>query len=235
MAVYAMPVSSPYRRPFRWLAISAVSFLLAALLFSIWTPTNVTDRVTTIVGLLCGAIVLFSVFGASWLGMKENLWKENKDYCLELTDGKLVQRRPDRPMVEIPIDQITEIMDGRSWLFIEGGEPKKRIVVPTDVLGVKDLKRQLSSVRKISRFNPTMTFLLPLAVFMTACAFILFSQERIVILTSGSVAFVLGSLMVYNIYQRTKKIPRARLVTIGWVVTLLVLVWITLERAFLRP
>lgn len=232
MALYAMSARSPYQRPFRCLAISAISLLLLALLFSIWTPISVTDRIRMILGWVTGALVLVTVMGAYWLGIKDGLWKAVKNYCLEWTDAKLVQRRPGSPVVEIRVDQITEVAQNRSgWLLIDGGEPSRRIVVPAGVLGMEDLRRELSINRKIVALKPSPTSFLISAIFVVAGYFLLLSHNRMIILAAGSAAVLIDFRWLYTWLRHTKSIPKARLATIGSIFGLLILICLVIERA----
>lgn len=191
MTLYLVPARSPYQRAFRSMAASAILLLLIALVLSIWTPVNMTDRTLRILGWLTGALVLGAALAAYWLGIRESLWKANRNYCLESRDGKLIQHRHGSPMVEIPIDQIDAVQSrhwplmGR-WLFIKGEEPERRIAVPPDVLGIEDLRRELSASREILRLRPNpRSFLIP-ALFLVASCFLLLSHDRAIVLVQGA-------------------------------------------------
>lgn len=234
MALYSIPARSPYQRTFRCITVNAILFLLVALILSLWPPINMTDRTFTILGYLTGALVLASLVAAYCLSVRESLWKANRNCSWELTDGELIQRRPDSPMIEIPVDQITSIAQNRSrWLFIEGGEPKRRIVVPAFVTGMEDLRRQLSASREISVPKPSpRSFVIP-GLFLVASCFLLLSHSRAIILAAGSVAVLTDAFTLYEWRRHTKSFSRAKAVTISWIATLLLLAFVVFRA--LRP
>lgn len=235
MTLYSIPASSPYQWAFRCMAVSAILLLLGALIVSLWPPINMTDRTLAILGCLAGALVLVSIVGAYRLGIRENLWKANRNCSWELTDSELIQRRPDSPMIEIPVDQITTIVQNRGrWLFIEGGEPRRRIVVPGFVIGMEELRRELSANREVAALKTgPRSFLIP-GLFLVASCFLLLSHSRAIVLVAGSIAVLTDASMLYEWCQHTKSVPRGKMVTISWIATLLILAFVVFLRA-LRP
>jgi hypothetical protein len=48
MALYEMPVQSPYQRPFHIFAVVSIVLLLAILCLAIWTPAGLSDEMRRI-------------------------------------------------------------------------------------------------------------------------------------------------------------------------------------------
>src|SRR5450432_1315075 len=106
MALYEMPVRSPYQRPFRVFAGTAIALLLAILCLSMWTPAGFSDATRKVIGWVAGSIAVVAIVIGNRFATKERTWKLTKrGYQVELSDGKLIQRRTGFPIVEIPVDQ----------------------------------------------------------------------------------------------------------------------------------
>lgn len=234
MPVYTMAPRSPYERTFRWLAGGTTLLLVASLGFSIWTPAEVTDRTRESLGWTAVALVLFAVFAAYWLAIKQGLWKANRDYSIELVDDKLIQRRPGSPVVEVLASQIASIIQTHGWILITGGEPEKRIAVPPNVMGVEILKRELSAHLEIQTLRTPPRFYLPGLVYITVCCFVFGSQNPRVIVVAGCIGALVEAAWLYIWHVRTKHIRKSKLVTMYCAASLLLLAWIVVERAILK-
>jgi membrane protein YdbS with pleckstrin-like domain len=148
MTRYEMPSQSAHWKRFRVFAAVAIILLLVILRFSSLTSTAWSDHTRKIVAWAAITILVASVAIAYWLAFKEANWRLKKRYRIEVSEGKLIQRRPGKPLVEIPTSQITSIKEIRGgWLIVIGGEPVRRIAVPLEITGVEDLKRELSENR----------------------------------------------------------------------------------------
>jgi hypothetical protein len=148
MTLYEMPPQRSHWNRFRVFAVVAIILLLVTLRFSSLTSTEWTDQTRKVVAWAAFAIVVASVAIAYWLAFKEASWRHKKRYRIELSEGKLIQRRPGKPVVEIPTNEITSIKQVRGgWLIVTGGEPARRIAVPLEITGIEDLKRELPQNR----------------------------------------------------------------------------------------
>jgi len=176
-----MPAQSPYQKPFRIFAGVAITLLLIILSIAIWTPMGLSDETTHIIGWGAGAIVVAAVMVAYWLAIKEGSWKLKKAYRVEVSDGKIIQRRPGSPTIEILVDQIASLHQSRGgWLIIRGDEPEKRVAVPSEIVGFENLKQELSANRTVSplRVKTSPWLFLPPGSFVLACILLFVSHGR---------------------------------------------------------
>jgi hypothetical protein len=109
MTLYQMPAESPYERPFRIFGWSSILALLGICLFSIYEPQGLSHFTNVALAWVAGAIVLTAVVLGTVLSTKEGLWKLNRTYQVELSDGKIIQTRAGSPSVEIPLNQIESL------------------------------------------------------------------------------------------------------------------------------
>jgi len=237
MTRYEMPAQSPYQRPFRIFAGVAIILLLVILCIAIWTPAGLSDEVRKILGWVAGAIVVAAVVIGNRLGFKEGLWKLKEGHQVEVSDGKIIQRRPGVPIVEIPVDQIASLNQSRGgWLIIRGGEPERQVAVPSEIVGFESLKRELSANRTVSplrvKFSPWL--FLPSVSFILACFFLLTSHNRAVVMAAGGAALLLQGFSIYSLRRLMQSNRKANVVAMTYILTFLILAWIVYERATSR-
>jgi hypothetical protein len=232
-----MPAQNPYQRPFRAFAGVVIILLLVILCIAIWTPVGLSDEIRKILAWIAGAIVVAAVVVANRLGFKIGLWKLKEGHQVEVADGKIIQRRPGVPIVEIPVDQITSLHQSRGgWLIISGGEPKRHVAVPLEIVGFESLKRELSVNRTVSplkvKFSPWL--FLPSASLLLACFFLLTSHNRAVMMAAGGAALLLQGFSIYSLRGLMRSHRKANVVAVTYILTFLILAWIIYERAIFR-
>jgi hypothetical protein len=234
MTLYEMPAQSPYQRPFRVSSWVAVILLLIILCISIWTPEGLSDEIRKMLAWVASAIVLAGVVLGYWLAFKVGLWKLKQSYRVEVSGGKLIQSRSGSPAVEIPLDQIASLERSRGgWLIIRGCEPERRIAVPSEIVGFEDLKRELPANRTVSplKIKHSPRLFLPSAGLVIACVFLFVSHSLPVVLAAGGAALLLEGLAILSLRRVIRSSRNANLITLIYVVTFLMMLWIVYERA----
>jgi hypothetical protein len=235
MTLYEMPPQSPYQRPFRIFAGAAIIVLLVILCIAIWTPAGLSDEKRKILGWVAAAIVVAAVGVGNRLGFKEGLWKLKVGHRVEISDGKVIQRRPGEPIVEIPVDQIASLRQSRGgWLIIRGGEPERQVAVPSELVGFESLKRELSANRTVSPLKVKFSawLFLPSASFLLACFFLLTSHNRVVVVAAGGAALLLQGFSIYSLRRRMQSNRKAKFIALmTYIVVFLILAWIVYDRA----
>lgn len=237
MTLYEMPAQSPYQRPFRIFAGVAIILLLGILCIAIWTPEGLGDEIRKILAWIAGAIVVATVVVGYRLGFKEGFWKLKQGYRVEMSDGKLIQRRPGAPIVEIPVDQIASLHQSRGgWLIVRGGEPERQLAVPSEIVGFESLKRELSANRTVSslrvKFSPWL--FLPSASFVLACVFLLTSHNPAVVMAAGCAALLLQGFSIYSLRRLMQSNRKGSFIALTYILSFLILAWIVYERATSR-
>ena len=180
MSLYVMPTTNPYERPFRIFAGTAVTLLLAILCVAIWTPAGLSDDLRKILGWTACLIVVVSVVVGNRLGIRQGIWKLKQGFGVEVSEGKLIQRRPGSQVVEIPLDQISSFQQSRGgWLIVRGDEQKKHIAIPTEIVNLENLKREISAPATLSQLKIRLSpwLFLPSASFILACIFLFASID----------------------------------------------------------
>jgi hypothetical protein len=237
MPLYEMPGHSPYQRPFRIFTGIAVGLLLVILWISIWTPVSLSDEARKLIGWGAGAIVVVAVVLAYRLVFKEGLWKLKAGCRVEIADGKIIQRRPGEPVVEIPIEQIESLRQSRGgWLFVRSSNPERRIAIPSEIVGFESLKRELAAGRTVVPLTVKLSawFFLPFASFVVACFFLLASQNHAVVMISGGAALLLDVFSICSLRKTLTSNPRAPLLLLTYGLTFLILALIVYARVTSR-
>jgi len=237
MTQYELPGQSPYQKPFRVVAGVAIILLLAILCIALWTPAGLSDGARKMLAWVAGAIVISAVVGANWVGFKQGFWKLKQGYRVELSDGKLIQRRSGSPLVEIPVNQISSIRQSHGgWLLVRGGQPERQIAVPPEIVGFDDLKRELSASQPIQPeriYVSPLIFLPPLA-FIVAVIILFMSHSRAVVIAAGVAALLLQGFGIFSLRRTMRANPKARFVVLPYVLTFLITCWVVYERAASR-
>ena len=237
MARYKMPAQSPYQRSFRIFAWVATILVLVILCFSFWTPAQFSDETRKVISYGAGAIVAAAIVIGSRLGIKEGLWKLKRGYQVELSDGKLIQRRLESPVVEISVDQIASLQQGRGgWFIITGGEPKRQIAVPSEIVGFESLKREISANRVVSPLRVKLSpwIFMPSASLVLACIVLFASHNRTVVMAAGGATLLLQGLGIFSLRQITRSSSNANVIALISILSFLMLAWVVYERVTSR-
>lgn len=237
MNLYEMPPQSPYQKPFRIFASLALVVFLAILFISIWTPAAMTDETRTIVGWATGGVLVAAVAIGMRLGIKESIWNLRKGYRVVMSDGKIIQSRPGTPTVELPVDQITSIQQGRGGvLIIRGSEPTRAVAVPSEITGFEDFKARLLVNRTVSPLKVRLSpwFFLPSLSYIAAVLVLLLVHQRRVAIAAAGAALVFHAFWTYSFLPLTSTNRRAKTVLFGYLLTFVILAWIVYERAILH-
>lgn len=234
MSLYEMRSRNPYQKLFRTFALLAIVVLLAILYISIWTPAVMTDGTRTILGWATGGILVVALVIVMRLGIKQAAWNLRRGYRAELSDGKLIQIRPDMPVVELPIDQIASIQQGcGGTLIIRGSEPEKIITIPPEITGFEDLKTQLLANRTLSPLKATLSpwALLPPLSYIAAVLVLFLTHDRKVIIAAGGAVLLVDAFWTYSFLRLTPSNRRAKPILLAYLITFVILAWIVYERA----
>ncbi len=229
-----MPSHTPYQRPFRIFAGVAITAPLVVLCISIWTPAGLSDETRKILGWAAGAIVVASVVLASRLGFKQGLWKLKEAFQVEVSDGKIIQRRTGSPIVEMSVDQIVSLHQSRGgWLIVRGGEPPMQMAIPSEIVGFEGLKREISESRTVSppKIKLSPWLFLPSASFVLACVLLFVSHSRAVVMAAGGAMLLMQGFGIFSLRRRTRSNEQANFVAAASILSFLILVWIVYERA----
>jgi hypothetical protein len=229
MTVYRMPSNRPYQRRFRIFSWSAIAFLLAIALFSVFEPQSVSRRTNIALALVMGAVAIAVLIYGLFLSPKESLWKLQSSYQWELTEDKIIQSQSDGVTVEIPLDGIRALREAQGWLLVVARDSPKGIMIPCDIAGYAEVRRQL-----IARCPLTPTpkrglirAFWPVVVSAILFTLVIFSHNRSVVIASG-----VAVLLIWPLYigQSLRELWRAELlrkrVLFSYLLTCLILIWV---------
>jgi hypothetical protein len=229
-----MPSRSPYQRSFRVVAGVLIILLLAILCIALWTPTGLSDEARKILAWVAGTIVVFAVVGGNWIGFKEGFWNLKRSYRVELSDGKIIQRRSGSPVVEIPIDQISSIRQSRGeWLIVRGGEPERQVGIPSEIVGFESLKREILANHpgQPLKIDTSPWAFLPSLTLIVAAIFLFMSRSHWAVMAAGAAVLLLQGLGIFSVRRIMRSNPKPNLVAFAYILTFLVSCWIVYERA----
>lgn len=234
MTLYEMPSQSPYQKPFRIFASLAVVMFLAILYISIWTPALMTDDTRTFLGWATGGVLVAAVAIGVRLGVKQAAWNLRRGYRVELSDEKIIQSRPGMASVELPIDQIASIQQGRGGLLIiRSGERERVIAVPSEIAGFENLKTQLLEKRTLSplRVDLSPWLFLPSLSYIAAVLLLFLAHDRRVVIAAGGAVLLFHAFWAYSFLRFAPSTRRAKPVLFAYILAFVFLAWIVYERA----
>ncbi len=229
-----MPSQNPYQKPFRIFASLAVVVFLVILYMSIWTPALMNDETRSILGWATGGILVAALVIGIWLGIRQSAWNLRRAYRVELSDGIVIQSRPGVPTIELPVDQIASIEQGRGGLLIiRGREAGSVIAVPSEITGFENLKNQLLANRTLSplrvKFSPWL--FLPSLSYIAGVLVLFLAHDRRVVLAAGGAVLLFHAFWTYSFMRFTPSNRRAKPVLFGYFLTFVIIAWIVYERA----
>ena len=237
MTQYEMPSRSPYRGPFRVIAGISISLLLVILFIAVWPPAELGDGARRALVWLAAAIVVLGVVGGNWIGTKESFWKLKRTYRVEVTDGKLLQRRLEAPDVEIAVNEIASIRQSRGgWLIVRGGEPERQVAIPPEIVGFENLKQEIVGNHAIQPLKITTSvwiFLPPLSAVVAVFVFFA-SHSRVLVMAAGGALLLLQALGMLELRRNMRSNPKANIVTIVCFLAFLLTCWVVYERVTSR-
>lgn len=200
MSLHTIPAGDPYQRPFRIGAVVVVMLLLGILFVSA-EPDKFGVLTLHLLGWSAVAIVVATIIAANVLSALGGLWELKRKYSVEVTDGKLIQRRAGSAVTEIPLDKITCLQERRGWLIARSGEPEKKIAIPREISDFSQLRRELATYRTVTPMKSRVSFLSYfMLVFAAVAYFLLFTSHRhSVIRLSGATALILQAWAIISL------------------------------------
>lgn len=142
MRTYEVASVSPYQRPFRIAAASAVAAILAIWAISALDAAYLPDSVAHPIGVIGLIVICVCVLGGAIFGALEGEWKLKRRLTVTVSENRLVQIRNGKA-IDLPIDEIKSTVNFRGYLIVVGGQPPRRIVVPKAIIGYEDFRREL--------------------------------------------------------------------------------------------
>jgi hypothetical protein len=179
-----------------------------------------------------GVVVVGAVGYGLALSSKEAMWKAKQGFQWELTDDKIVQIDQDGTRAEIALNEVKSLHEYHGWMFVGGGEPPRRIAIPTDLYGFEQIKRELAVRSSAAPQKVTVSPLayLPLVLGLSSLLFLFVSHVPAVVLVSGATLVLLQTWSVKSLHRIWRARPIPKLVLSSYVLTWLILAWVIFER-----
>jgi hypothetical protein len=232
MTVYTAPSTRPYQRPFRIISWSAIGLLLGISLFSIYEPEGISRSRNIALAYLVGLIVLGAAGYGLALSSREMIWKAKQGFQWELTDSKIVQIDRDGRRGEIALNEIKSLHEYQGWLFVGGGEPPRRIAIPTDLDGFERIKQELTTRSSLAplkvKVSPLAYAPFMLGLLSLLCLF--FSHLPAVVLISSAMLVLVQGWAIKSFRRIWRARPIPKLFISSYVLSLLILAWLIFER-----
>ena len=232
MTISEMPVASPYQRPFRIFGVAAILLLLGIFFTGVYEPFELSDVTRHALAGVAGAIVLAAVVVAIVLPRKESLWKFTQTHPVELSNGKIIQRRPGLESVEIPLDQMASLHEGHGWLIVKGSQPAQQIAIRRGINDFEIIKRELAAHQAIVPLKIKVCPLSLLYVGLTLATWLLLftSHSRAVVIASGAAALLLQGSVMYSQRRVWRAKSMYMLSVLTYVLMCLAVAWIVYQR-----
>lgn len=229
MPVFRMPQARKYDLSFRIFATSGI-LAGAILLFSFFGPEGISHSINVALAMIMVVIVLGTVVCAYVLPYVDSMSRLKRAFEWELTTDKLVQRFKDGKTVEIALNDLKSLREGRGWLVMNGSEPSKGFAIPSEVEGFEQLRRELMAHCTEA---PSRVKWFPLAWIVEgffALTFLLsvVSHNRAVFLTCGAIVLFVWPVWVRYSFRRIwrgARVPK-RVLLAPILVWLLMCAWI---------
>jgi hypothetical protein len=202
MTLYQMSPENPYTKPFRTSFTIAIFFLLIALCLSVFAPHSLADHTRKLIAEIAAGIAIAAIALGVRFSTAKSFWNVRKDHRIELSDVMLSQWRAGSIAYQIPFDQIISITESRGrWLVVRGSEPGQRIGIPRSIVGFEKLKREICSNSRVpvSRIKLSLGLFLPAPALLLVAAFLIFSDDRRVIVAAGVAAYILVFVILASI------------------------------------
>ena len=180
---------------------------------------------------------MLGVAGGYWIGTKESFWKLKRTYRVEVTDGKLIQRRSEAPDVEIAVNEIASIRQSRGgWLIVRGGEPERQVAIPSEIVGFENLKQEIVANHTIQplKITTSVWIFLPSLSLIVAVIVFFASHSRVLVMAAGEALLLLEALGMLSLRRNMGSNPKANIVTIVYVLAFLLTGWVVYERVTSR-
>jgi hypothetical protein len=232
MTVYTAPSTRPYQRPFRIISWSAIGLLLGISLFSIYEPEGISRSTNIALAYFIGVIVLGAAGFGLVLSSKEAMWKAKQGFQWELTDDKIAQIDKDGRHGEIALNEVKSLLEYQGWLLVGGGEPPRRIAIPTDLDGFEQIKQELTAHSSLAPLKVKASPLAyaPLMIGLLSSLFLFFSHLPAVVLISSAMLVLVQAWAVKLFRRIWRARPIPKLFISSYVLSLLILAWLIFER-----
>jgi hypothetical protein len=205
---------------------------LFILLVSLLDPPELSDAQRHLVGWTAIAILVAAILASFVMAGKSGLWKLRQTYLVELSDGKLIQTRPGWPTIDIPLAQIESMRLGNGWLIVNGGEPKRRILIPSTVGDFEGLQRELSVYGTIvpAHSRARLLSFMPLLLGIFAYFFLFTSHKAGIVIAAGATSFLfqVDTAVIFWRMWRAKKV--SRLAVVFFAFASMAIVWLVFMR-----
>lgn len=232
MTLYEVPAIAPGRRSLRIFLVAVILLLLCLFAVSLWDPEGLTDSVRHLLGYAAMGVVILSIFVGLTLARQIGIWKSVQGFQVELTDEKIVAKRPQSSGVEMSLAEIRHIRESSDWLFVRGGELSRSMAIPRMLQDYDGLRRELASHHEIVRWRAYVyaLSLVPALLGWVSVLVLVFSRDRATTRVSAAVVLLVSAWGFCSVWRlfRTKPIPR--LLILMYVVNGFMLLWILFDK-----
>jgi hypothetical protein len=192
---------SPYTRPLRIVGWGTVVFFLGILLFSIYEPEDLSDRVNHALAWLAMGVIAAVIPGAALIAQKEAMWKARRGFQVQVLDGEIVCEGPDGSKAQIALKEIQKVHEGHGWLLVEGSDPPRRIAFPTAVDNFEKIRQEVAALCEIRRlkvkFSPQI--LLLFGLFIAAFVFLFLAHAKVVVISAAVILIVIEGFSMHRV------------------------------------
>jgi hypothetical protein len=110
------------------------------------------------------------------------------------------------------------------------------MVVPSEIIGFENLKREISANRAISPLKVKLSpwLFLPSASLFLACTILFVSHSRAVVLGTGGAALLIQGLGIFSLRRIVQSNRKSNFIVLASILSFLILAWIVYERATAR-
>lgn len=223
-----MPHTDPYRRLFH-IGAAVVIILLLGILYISLKAEDFSALNLRLFGWIAIGIVVVAVVAAQILAAAEGLWQRKRKYAIEVADGKLIARPAGSAAVQISLDKIRSLEEGRGWLVVTS-EVGEKIMIPQEISDFELLRRELAAHRDPTSLKQRVPLLSIFMFCLTAAAYVLLftSHRRNVIGLSGAVALVAQAWAILPVLRRSR--GRRTPILLYYAALLLLMAWIIFQR-----
>jgi len=228
MTTYQVSDKSPNQRYVRILGVVGITTMVGLLFISTHDLPAFSDSTNRALGFLGLVVVLATGSGAAILSARERLWSVKRRVRIEVSNEKIAEIHEDGASAEIPLRSINKIHEYPRGLIVSGPEPSRRVAVPREVVGFEELKQHLSA---FSSIEPAKTKgfagrVLHLAALILAFALLFLSHHRILILSIGILLLAYYAATFIHLSKLRQPGPLPRTISLGYILSVLITVWI---------
>jgi hypothetical protein len=198
-----------------WIVATGIGF--AILFFIVYGPQGIVHRTGPALVFALIALV-FVAMVVTFLMFRRKLERFSQ-VTLLLGDGRVILRQPGNPDIAVALSEISSLYGDSRFLVVIGGDPPRRIAIPTSISDFELVKAELARHAKFKDRTQFRFGYMSVAAAAVCCWFLIFSSDARVVKIAASLgsAFLLWSSVQMYCALRKRRTFLALTLAMSWI------------------